>query len=92
MTIDEKIAPAEYNFETSEQHRAKGEEFFTGGESHGLSVFFRTSGQIYHTYSANARGVECLSDAYALLDVTPYGRQEDWEDSPKGWPQRPTYG
>lgn len=28
----------------------------------------------------------------SLLDVTPYGRQEDWEDSPKGWPQEPTYG
>ena len=27
-----------------------------------------------------------------LLDLTPYGRQEDWEDSPLGWPQRPTYG
>ena len=47
---------------------------------------------MYHTYSAYARGVEGLTHAYGLLDVTPYGRQEDWEDSPPGWPQRPTYG
>ena len=33
-----------------------------------------------------------LDKAYALLDRTPYGRQEDFEDSPPGWPQRPTYG
>ena len=32
------------------------------------------------------------SDSYTLLDVTPYGRQEDFEDSPPGWPQKPTYG
>jgi predicted dithiol-disulfide oxidoreductase (DUF899 family) len=36
--------------------------------------------------------VESLTDAYSLLDVTPYGRQEDWEDSPDSWPQQPTYG
>ena len=39
-----------------------------------------------------ARGVENLNDAYRLLDCTPYGRQEDFEDSPEGWPQKPTYG
>jgi predicted dithiol-disulfide oxidoreductase (DUF899 family) len=44
------------------------------------------------TYSTYARGTESLTDAYTLLDVTPYGRQEDFEDSPPGWPQRPTYG
>lgn len=91
VTIDEKIAPGEYNYITNAEHRAKGEDYFTDGEAHGLSVFFRRGKEIYHTYSAYARGVERLSDAYALLDVTPYGRQEDWEDSPAGWPQRPTY-
>lgn len=35
---------------------------------------------------------EGLTDAYRLLDRTPYGRQEDFEDSPRGWPQKPTYG
>lgn len=63
-----------------------------GGETHGLSVFFLVDDKVYHTYSTYNRGVEPLTDSYSILDVTPYGRQEDWEDSPEGWPQRPTYG
>ncbi|MGC4046732.1 MAG: DUF899 domain-containing protein [Armatimonas sp.] len=62
------------------------------GEASGLSVFFRLGDDVYHTYSTYARGVENLVHTYALLDVTPYGRQEDFEDSPEGWPQHPTYG
>jgi len=62
------------------------------GETHGLSVFFRIDDDIFHTYSTYNRGTEALTDSYRLLDMTPYGRQEDWEDSPSGWPQRPTYG
>lgn len=61
------------------------------GEGQGLSVFFRVGDDVFHTYSTYARGVEGLTDAYALLDTTPYGRQEDFEDSPAGWPQKPTY-
>lgn len=63
-----------------------------GGERHGLTVFFRVNDDIFHTYSTYKRGCESLSDVYRLLDMTPYGRQEDWEDSPSGFPQRPTYG
>ena len=62
------------------------------GETHGLSVFFRIDDAVFHTYSTYNRGTESLTDSYRLLDVTPYGRQEDWEDSPAGWPQHPTYG
>jgi predicted dithiol-disulfide oxidoreductase (DUF899 family) len=62
------------------------------GETHGLSVFFRIDDDIFHTYSTYNRGTESLTDSYRLLDMTPYGRQEDWEDSPSGWPQHPTYG
>lgn len=61
-------------------------------EGQGLSVFLRLDEAVFHTYSAYARGVEGLTNTNSLLDVTPYGRQEDWEDSPSGWPQRPTYG
>lgn len=82
VTLDEKIRPAEYNYRP----------VTNTGEAHGLSVFFRLNDDVYHTYSSYARGVEGLVDAYRLLDVTPYGRQEDWEDSPSGWPQQPTYG
>lgn len=87
VTLDEKIAPIEYNYRGKAEMARPIE-----GEEHGLSVFFRGGDDIFHTYSTYGRGTECLTDSYSLLDVTPYGRQEDWEDSPPGWPQKPTYG
>jgi predicted dithiol-disulfide oxidoreductase (DUF899 family) len=89
-TLDEDVAPVEYNFRDQAELAAKGQH--PSGEAHGLSVFFRIGDDLFHTYSTYARGVESLTDSYSLLDVTPYGRQEDWEDSPDGWPQKPTYG
>ena len=62
------------------------------GEGQGMSVFFRIQDQVYHTYTTQQRGVEGLTGVDAFLDITPYGRQQDFEDSPPGWPQRPTYG
>jgi predicted dithiol-disulfide oxidoreductase (DUF899 family) len=61
------------------------------GEQHGVSVFLRDGDDIYQTYHVGARGVEHLGSHWTYLDLTPYGRQEAWEDSPKGWPQTPTY-
>ena len=83
VTLDENIAPAEYNYRSQ-----PGET----GERPGTSVFFKIGADIFHAYSTFARGGEYLTNTSALLDITPYGRQEDWEDSPAGWPQRPTYG
>jgi predicted dithiol-disulfide oxidoreductase (DUF899 family) len=91
-TVDEKIAPVEYNYLTKAEIEAKGLTYITDGEQHGMSVFFRMGDDIFHAYSSYARGVEGVTDAYALLDITPYGRQEDFEESPAGWPQKPTYG
>jgi len=87
VTLDARVAPVEYNYRASAQ-MAKPIE----GEEHGMSVFFRVGDALFHTYSTYARGTEDLTDTYNLLDITPYGRQEDWEDSPPGWPQKPTYG
>ena len=61
------------------------------GETFGLSVFLRDGDRIFHTYFTDGRGVEHLGSVWTFLDVTPYGRQENWEDSPKGWPQTPPY-
>lgn len=62
------------------------------GEDFGISVFFRDEGAgIYRSYFTTGRGVE-PSGFRHLLDMTPYGRQEEWEDSPAGWPQSPTHG
>jgi predicted dithiol-disulfide oxidoreductase (DUF899 family) len=57
-----------------------------------LSVFLRDDEDVYRTYGTTARGVDRLLFVNNILDLTPYGRQEDWEDSPPGWPQHPTYG
>jgi predicted dithiol-disulfide oxidoreductase (DUF899 family) len=60
-------------------------------ESFGLSVLLRHGDRIFQTYFTNRRGVEYLGSSFSYLDLTPYGRQEDWEDSPPGWPQGPRY-
>ena len=61
------------------------------GETFGLSVFLRDGDRIYHTYFTTGRGVEALGSVWTFLDLTPLGRQEDWEDSPEGWPQTAPY-
>jgi predicted dithiol-disulfide oxidoreductase (DUF899 family) len=53
-----------------------------------LSVFLRDGEDIYRTYNTTARGVDRVLWVYNILDLTPYGRQEAWEDSPVGWPQQ----
>jgi predicted dithiol-disulfide oxidoreductase (DUF899 family) len=92
VTLDENVAPIEYNYRNKAELEARKGPNLMAGEEHGLSVFFCLDDDLFHTYSAYARGTEGLTDAYSLLDTTPYGRQEDFEDSPPGWPQRPTYG
>jgi predicted dithiol-disulfide oxidoreductase (DUF899 family) len=61
------------------------------GETFGLSVFLRDGKNVFRTYFTAGRGVETLGTIWTLLDVTPLGRQETWENSPKGWPQTPPY-
>jgi predicted dithiol-disulfide oxidoreductase (DUF899 family) len=61
------------------------------GETFGLSVFFRDGDRVFRTYFTAGRGVETLGPAWTFLDLTPLGRQENWEDSPEGWPQTPPY-
>ena len=57
------------------------------GETFGLSVFFRDGDKIYRTYFTDGRGPEVLGSVWSFLDLVPYGRQENWENSPPGWPQ-----
>jgi predicted dithiol-disulfide oxidoreductase (DUF899 family) len=61
------------------------------GEVFGLSVFLRDGDDVFRTYFTNGRGVEPLMSSWGFLDLLPLGRQEDWEDSPEGWPQTPRY-
>ena len=92
VTLDEKVMPVEYNYRSKAEMKAAKVPNPSEGEEHGLSVFFRLGEDVFHTYSVYARGTESLTDSYSLLDMTPYGRQQEFEDSPPGWPQKPTYG
>ena len=64
---------------------------FGVGEWHGTNVFFRDGDKIFRTYFINNRGDEQMGGTWNYLDITPLGRQEEWEDSPEGYPQTPTY-
>ena len=83
VTLDETVAPVEYNYTDKAVLLEKGESYFTDGESHGLSVFLRDGDNVFHTYSAYARGTDLLVGTYNYLDMTALGRQEDWEE-PRG--------
>jgi predicted dithiol-disulfide oxidoreductase (DUF899 family) len=60
------------------------------GEGFQLGVFLRDGAKVYRTYATTGRGIDRLAFVTSLLDLTVFGRQEEWEDSPPGWPQRPT--
>jgi predicted dithiol-disulfide oxidoreductase (DUF899 family) len=52
-----------------------------------LICYLREASRVFETYWTTIRGVEAMDNSYRLLDLTVYGRQETWEDSPAGWPQ-----
>jgi len=60
-----------------------------------VNVFLRGSGSagdtVYRTWHTNGRGTEQLSHTFGLIDILPWGRQENWQDSPEGWPKMATY-
>jgi predicted dithiol-disulfide oxidoreductase (DUF899 family) len=64
---------------------------YQDGESFGLSVFLRDGDGVFRTYFTTHRGVEALGSVWSFLDLTPLGRQEEWEDSPEGYPQTKPY-
>ena len=60
-------------------------------EWHGTNAFIRGGNEVYRTYFVNNRGDEALGSTWAYLDLTALGRQEEWEDSPEGYPQTKPY-
>jgi predicted dithiol-disulfide oxidoreductase (DUF899 family) len=64
---------------------------FGVSDYHGHNVFIRDGERIFRTYFVNWRGDEALGTVWSYLDITPLGRQENWEDAPEGYPQTPTY-
>lgn len=60
-------------------------------EWHGTNAFIRSGEKVFRTYFINNRGDEALGSTWSYLDMTALGRQENWEDSPPGYPQTPPY-
>jgi predicted dithiol-disulfide oxidoreductase (DUF899 family) len=64
---------------------------FDVDEWHGTNAFIRHDGGIFRTYFIDARGDEQMGNTWNYLDISALGRQEEWEDSPEGYPQTPPY-
>ena len=86
VTLDENVAPMQYNYRSPEEHERAGTEYYVSGtqpiELPGMSCFLRVGERVFHTYSTYARGLE-VGSSDQLLELTALGRQEPWEE-PKG--------
>ncbi|WP_380174801.1 DUF899 domain-containing protein [Kineococcus sp. DHX-1] len=86
VTLDAAVAPVLWNYRDADALRAAGQEWVVEqaaagpSEQPGYSCFLTTGGEVFHTYSTFARGTEQLGGAYAFLDMTALGRQEEWEE------------
>jgi predicted dithiol-disulfide oxidoreductase (DUF899 family) len=95
--IDEALAYRERVGNTMTWYSTANSPFGTDvgappGGGFAVNVFLRDGDTVYRTWHTNGRGTEQLSYTFALIDLLPYGRREEWQDSPEGWPQGPTYG
>jgi len=81
-TMDEAVAPIEYNYRDRAELERLGQAYHVRGEQHGMSVFLRDGDRVFHTYSTYGRGVDGLLGSYNLLDLTPFGRGEGWDGMP----------
>src|SRR3954471_8541563 len=83
----DEVAPyVEFMGYTQPWYSVRGVEPPVGGEMGNTVCFLRNGDRVFLTYSTTDRGNEPVNGAMALLDMTPYGRGEAWEDSPEGWP------
>jgi len=81
VTLDESVAPLEYNYRTRAEHEQAGTAYYLEGEQPieepGSSYFLRDGDRVFHTYSTYGRGAEMTGGSYYFLDLTALGRQED---------------
>jgi predicted dithiol-disulfide oxidoreductase (DUF899 family) len=88
VTLDASVTPIQFNYRDPDELVAAGMDWILKTEDQpmeqpGMSCFLRDGDAIFHTYSTFGRGSEQLGGAYAALDMTALGRQEEWEE-PKG--------
>ena len=84
---DEVEPYVEFMGYTQPWYSVRGLDAPVGGDMGYLSVFLRDGDRVFLTYRTTGRGTEPTNPAFALLDRTPYGRRETWEDQPDGWPE-----
>lgn len=95
VTLDRAKGPVSYNYKTEDELARQDNFTLDKGQSAevpGFSAFLRVGDEVFHTYSTFARGCEAFGGSHYILDLTVWGRQQSFEDSPEGWPQSPTYG
>ena len=73
---------------TQPWYSVRGVDAPIGGDMGHIICFLRDGDRVFLTYSTTGRGNEPVNGSFALLDMTPYGRGEGWEDNPEGWPGR----
>src|SRR5437660_11496988 len=82
VTLDESVAPIEYNYRSKAEHEQAGTSVYVEGEQPiegpGQTCFLRDGDTVFHTYSNYARGAEMTGGSYYILDLTELGRPEDW--------------
>ncbi len=84
----DEVAPyVEFMGYTQPWYSVRGVEAPVGGEMGHIACFLRDGDRVFLTYSTTGRGTEPIDACFGLLDMTPYGRGEAWEDSPEGWPE-----
>ena len=85
VTIDASVAPVMFNYRDEAELKDAGFSWILDGSSEqpGVSCFLKDGDEVFHTYSTFGRGAEQFGGAYAFLDTTALGRQEEWEE-PKG--------
>ena len=89
----DEVAPyVEFMGYTQPWYSVRGAPAPVGGEMGHLACFLRDGDRAFLTYSTTGRGNEPANPSLALLDMTPYGRREGWEDNPEGWPKAPQVG
>ena len=86
---DEVASYVEFMGYTQPWYSVRGVEAPVGDSMGSITCFLRDGDRVFLTYSTTGRGNEPVNGSLGLLDMTPYGRREAWEDNPEGWPEAP---
>ena len=73
-------------------YSVRGVEAPVGTEEGRITSYLRDGDRVFRTYTTTGRGNEPVNPSLSLLDMTPYGRREGWQDNPEGWPAAPDAG